>query len=682
MPKMLFSELMTVLGDQIVFVCADGSKDRQICGLSFDCRRSEAGDMFFCKGKGFKSEYLLNAVEKGCVCALYDSECESKAEGVQGLIGVKVKDVRKAMAMCAAHFYGYPMKKLKSVAVTGTKGKSTVCAYVNGALNRESGMKSVLLSSMLPQELSRLTTPESTDIHACAAKAVELGCTHIVCEVSSQAQKEKRTYGIEFDIGCFINFGRDHVSESEHGSVEEYFECKSSLFEQCKTVISNTGDEKGKLIAKRFEKSKRVVSFSLNDKNADFYGYDVKKEGHGCDLSIRYGGKSVTVGTRSLGIFGAENALCAFAVLSELGAENRSVCDGIYLTSVRGRDELIKSADGRVTVVVDYAHNEMSFRAVLENAKSSFSGATITAVFGCPGDKAVCRRAQLAEICARYCDKVIICEDDSGAEGYDNIKEQMRREFSHLGEFASFVTYIKSREQAIALAVKNAGEQEQRSVILVLGKGAEELNRICGCDQRCVSDIELARRQIEKYDRLFIMQGVISNSKRRLAVCTDGTRESAEAIAFCISKIKGGVNVLVVCMRNELSTLQSECFKLGITLFPLSGDETPSNEILGAYLPVMTVTDKEKEFLHAATNFKATDAVYIDVNGGILTGKTGSAEIISLSRARRLLRKRQEVITELAGKGVNVALLYGRQRLSLAAYLCDGGYIGTVIKAE
>lgn len=59
-------------------------------------------------------------------------------------------------------------------------------------------------------------------------------------EVSSQALKLERTYGIMFDIGIFLNLGKDHISRFEHSDEAEYLECKRKLFSR---VIS--GSETG-----------------------------------------------------------------------------------------------------------------------------------------------------------------------------------------------------------------------------------------------------------------------------------------------------------------------------------------------------------------------------------------------------------------------------------------------------
>lgn len=47
-------------------------------------------------------------------------------------------------------------------------------------------------------------------------------------EVSSQAYKLSRVYGMDFDIGMFLNIGEDHIGPLEHTDFEDYFPANCS----------------------------------------------------------------------------------------------------------------------------------------------------------------------------------------------------------------------------------------------------------------------------------------------------------------------------------------------------------------------------------------------------------------------------------------------------------------------
>ena len=130
-----------------------------------------------------------------------------------------VTNVQKAMAVLSAAFYDYPQDDLFIVAYTGTKGKTTASYFTQSILQDATNKKTALFSTIdrvlgpKPEDRfkSDLTTPESLDLFHDMRQAVENGMTHLVMEVSSQAYKKNRVYGLTFDVGFFLNISPDHV---------------------------------------------------------------------------------------------------------------------------------------------------------------------------------------------------------------------------------------------------------------------------------------------------------------------------------------------------------------------------------------------------------------------------------------------------------------------------------------
>ena len=189
--------------------------------ISYDSREVDASTLFFVKGDNFKKEFLEKAVTAGL--QLYISEMDFEV-GIPALI---VNDVKQAMSLLAMEFYGNPQDKLKLLAFTGTKGKTTSAYFAYHILQQSH--KPALLSTMnttLDGEhffKSALTTPESLDLFKMMATAVENGRTHLIMEVSSQAYLKKRVYGLTFDVGVFLNISPDHIGPIEHPTFEDYF---------------------------------------------------------------------------------------------------------------------------------------------------------------------------------------------------------------------------------------------------------------------------------------------------------------------------------------------------------------------------------------------------------------------------------------------------------------------------
>ena len=88
---------------------------------------------------------------------------------------------------------------------------------------------------------SERTTPESLDLQKLLSEMVEEGVQVVVMEVSSQSLKLNRVDTLRFDIGLFTNFSRDHISEHEHPTMEDYFDSKLKLFNMSKIRIYKHG---------------------------------------------------------------------------------------------------------------------------------------------------------------------------------------------------------------------------------------------------------------------------------------------------------------------------------------------------------------------------------------------------------------------------------------------------------
>ena len=104
-------------------------------------------------------------------------------------------------------------------------------------------------------------------------------------EVSSQGLMLHRTAGVMFEIGVFTNLQPDHIGPAEHHSFEEYMECKSMLFRQCRLGIVNIDDPYAENILKGHTCRVETIGF---DKNADFRAADVRMVSGPGYLGVHY----------------------------------------------------------------------------------------------------------------------------------------------------------------------------------------------------------------------------------------------------------------------------------------------------------------------------------------------------------------------------------------------------------
>lgn len=699
-------------------VLKKGKENMQISLLSYDSRNAGKGDIFFCKGRNFKADYLSAAIKKEVSVVCFQdltNDCKSLLDDHPELAVWRVSDINKTMAVCAAHRYGYPLKKLTTVAVTGTKGKTTTVQMIKNSLNEAFGIKASILSDMVQGATSTLTTPEAIDVHKAAAFALEQGVTHLICEVSSQGMRYARCYGIEFDISCFLNFGNDHISPNEHNDISDYFLSKAAILLMSKKtfisadcerytellrIISNAPVKnicEGSLLEKEYELLNKLCLFPLNNKpkiisfgriNTCDYGGSLSKHGM---INVREpSGENVDLCLTLPSSINIGNALAAYAVSRELGCTPDEVFRGILKTHPDGRYEEVRSADGKITVIVDYAHNKMSFEAIFDDTEKRFKNIPLTAIFGCPGGKAFNRRKELTETALKYADRIIITEDDSSDEEFSAITDTMLEEskaFHHPS-----ISIIKDRSAAVENAVMNALENRESRVILFLGKGTESSMKCSDGEKFCESDLVRSKKAIDKYNSRISITNLFSDISKRqgekLCVCICKNENAldnfAESVAILLSS---GIELTAVCETDSFSYLRDTCYKNGVILYKIDLNTHIGNEVHHPpYVKVLTVNENlEENGMRYALDVKADSLVYLTCSGGILLNGNNISSDISFDYMKNVMLHTKspylrEINTALENGVKECAVIDGNQRYGIALFCYGKGYSGSVIK--
>ncbi|HML38903.1 MAG TPA: UDP-N-acetylmuramoyl-L-alanyl-D-glutamate--2,6-diaminopimelate ligase [Bacillota bacterium] len=451
-----------------------GSGDCPIRYISFNSMDIRTDTLFVCKGSHFSVDYLKSALAKGAVCYISEKKY-SLGDMEKDIPYIIVSDIRRTMALIAGYYYNQIWKDLKIVGITGTKGKSTTAYFMKFILDEYLREKKKPLSAIISgidnydgviNEESHLTTPEAMELHRHFSNAVESGIEYLSMEVSSQALKYDRTFGVIFEVACFLNIGEDHISEVEHSSFEDYLESKLKIFSQCRTACVNINSDEIDRIMEASKACPNVVTFGL-DERADVYGYDIVKSGKTISFTVRTKDFVKDFKITMAGLFNVQNALAAIAISQSLGIPMSYVAAGLKKARVSGRMEVYTGKGRNVQVIVDYAHNKMSFETLFQSTMKEYPNKKITIVFGCPGKKAQRRRQELGEIAGKYSDQVYITEEDAGEEPVLKICEEIAQ---HVEKQACSYAIIPDREEAIREAISNA---DDNTVVLITGKGRE-----------------------------------------------------------------------------------------------------------------------------------------------------------------------------------------------------------------
>jgi len=467
--------------EKIEYEIIQGSVDAEFVDVIYNTKKLCKDCMFICiKGANFDShDVILDVVKGGAKIVVVsrqakDLPMEELAKYDVTVIGVE--STRYAMAFISAAYFGYPTNKLKVIGITGTKGKTTTTYLVKSILENagfEVGLIGTIEIIIKDRHIPASgTTPESYELQSYFAQMVEAGIQVVVMEVSSQGLMQHRTQGFLFDYGIFTNISPDHISPTEHSSFEQYMECKSLLFRQCRVGIVN-GDE-AHLPAILKGHTCEVETFGLHEsndlcaKNLNLYrendtlGVEFDTEG-----KIEMHAKVITPGK-----FSVYNALTAIAICRHFGVTVENITKALLLAKVKGRIEPVKVADD-FTLLIDYAHNAMSLSSLLETLKD-YNPERIICLFGCGGNRSRDRRFEMGEVSGNLADLTIITSDNPRKEEPAAIMADIE---TGIKKTNGKYVMILDRKEAIRYAIQ---EGKAGDIVVLAGKGHEDYQEING----------------------------------------------------------------------------------------------------------------------------------------------------------------------------------------------------------
>lgn len=493
-------ELLEQDGLLVRYDCPPQLLDHRFSHLSYSSADVTPDTFFICKGAAFKEEYLRNAIAKGAGVYL----AQSLYEGVD-CPHILVSDIRKAMSLVSIAFYQKAYRNFRVVGLTGTKGKTTTTYFMKNILDAFcrrnpqlcAAQKSAVLSTVevdtgIEHHEAHLTTPESPDLQRYFAQTRDSGLPFLTMEVSSQAYKLSRVYGMDFDVGMFLNIGEDHIGPLEHTDFEDYFSCKLQLMEHCRTAIVNREmDHAQRVLEHARAHAQRVLTFGkletadLDDDDC-WILRDIQKEEQGFTFTTSHGLEQDSWRIRMAGRFNVENALAAILAAKALGVDDQSIREGLLQNEVQGRMNLFEK-DG-VTVLVDYAHNFLSFQKLYESLKADYPGQRIVVVVGCPGGKVQLRRRDIGTLSGQNADYLYLTAEDPQFEDVRSICEEIA---SFVKPYGTPYEIIEDRAQAVEKAITTA---QKGDVIVLAAKGEEVYQKVRGEYVYYESDLAIAKR--------------------------------------------------------------------------------------------------------------------------------------------------------------------------------------------
>lgn len=399
-------------------------------------------------------------------------------------------------AFVSALFLGFPGKKLKVIGVTGTKGKSTVVELTNKILE-EAGFKTAFLSSIsikigenLKTNYFKMTMPGRWHVQKFLKNAKKAKCEYVVLEITSEGILQHRQKFIDFEAVVFTGISPEHIER--HGSFEKYKAAKMKLFKENQKIhILNLDDKKIEEFLKPRAESK--YGFSLRNNLPEMKNIKII---HASDIGeeideIEFKVKDIEFELDLLGKFNIQNALAAISV---------ALSQGISLEVCKKALKKVKGIPGRMEtviknpfkVIVDYAHTPDSLGAVYKaNSKFKKENSKMVCVLGAAGGgRDTWKRPKLGKIAGKYCDEIIVTNEDP----YNEEPMKIIKEVSG-GVEGKKVNKILDRREGIKKALKLAKEKD---IVIITGKGCEPWMCVAGGKKIPWDDRKIAKEEFKK----------------------------------------------------------------------------------------------------------------------------------------------------------------------------------------
>jgi UDP-N-acetylmuramoyl-L-alanyl-D-glutamate--2,6-diaminopimelate ligase len=452
------------------------------------------------------AEFARAAADKGAVAVVTDVAGADLAAD-SGLPILIVDDPRATLGVLSAWVYGTgPDDDLPLLfGTTGTNGKTSVSHLLEGMLTQlgvTTGLSSTAERHIAGDVIvSRLTTPEASEMHALLALMRERGVQAVAVEVSAQALSRRRVDGIVFDVAGFTNLTHDHLDD--YADMREYLEAKIPLFrpDRARRAVISLDSVPGAEVAARSEipfvtvGAPAIAADPDAAAAADWTVEIVAERQTGTEFTLASAdGRALTTIVPVIGRHMAANAGLAIVMLLEAGYAWDDIVavlarDGAIEAYLPGRTERV-SGDRGPAVYVDFGHSPDAFEKTLAAVRRVTPGKVVM-LFGADGDRDASKRHDMGRTGVEGSDILVITDHHPRKEDPDSIRATLLEGARRARPDAEIHEYSPP-ERAIVAAVALVGEGD---AILWAGPGHQDYRDVRGV-RTPYSARELARRAL------------------------------------------------------------------------------------------------------------------------------------------------------------------------------------------
>ena len=391
-----------------------------------------------------------------------------------------------SLALIAALVYRFPSRKIKVVAITGTKGKTSTAEIVNAILE-EAGYRTALVGTLRfkvgddeERNLYKMTIPGRFFMQHFLRRSVTAKCDWVVMEMTSEGARQFRHKFIDFDALIFTNLSPEHIES--HGSFENYKDAKLSIaralaksVKRPRIIVANSDDKYANEFLAVDADTK--TTYSLKDAKP----YTLEKD------STTFSFMGAPLVSHLSGAFNLSNMLAGISFARTIGIAPEVIKRSIEkFDGIRGRVERINAGQD-FDVIVDYAHTTDSLEKVYEVFQGSRK---ICVLGGTGGGRDSWKRPAMGAVANAHCDEIILTNEDP----YDEDPEKIVSEIL-AGIEGGQAQIIMDRRGAIAKALSLA---ETGDAVLITGKGTDPYIMVANGKKTPWDDATVAREELAR----------------------------------------------------------------------------------------------------------------------------------------------------------------------------------------
>ncbi len=451
----------------------NGKTDIDIKGISSNSKTVKGCYLFVCI-EGFVVDghkYITEAIKNGASAVLLQKDIQLPKD----ISVIRVQDTRKALALLANRYYGYPSRKLKLIGITGTNGKTTV-AYMLKAILEEANKKTGLLTTVEniidnESEETKMTTMESLDLQKAFSKMLSAGAEYCIMEVSSHSLSLSRVDGCDFDVAVFTNISDEHFEI--HNNFQNYLESKKRLFQSLnpagnkinqKTGIINLDEIYAQEFINCFEAEK--ITYGI-EKEAMFRASNIFIDIKETRFTAKTPIGDVEILLKMSGKYNVYNALAAMTAAVNQGISLEVIARAFRkFLGAPGRYKIIEYGQP-YAIIIDFAHNFHGLEHILKTLRL-FPRNKIITIFGHGGERDSRVREKMGKVVGMYSDYSIITADNPRSESLEKIAREIEKGLKAVknSNYQVILDRFQAIEHALNIAKKN-------DIVLIAGKGPE-----------------------------------------------------------------------------------------------------------------------------------------------------------------------------------------------------------------